>query len=208
MKYKIGARIMQKAAGREHAYVLKRTFRHMNRHGFQVKVLEWEGKCAVCDAPFVATTSSGGRRRYMTRNCLQHRRPAPGGSKQGSRLCQSLDELEHLLNRLAEIVPIARQQWRKSEGAAMMAYFDSDKPSEAAKAAWRKTGVMCVRDLVAIEFPIVDTPETQELRSIGLAVAAFGGADAISRLGWMLVDRGQNGQALWSAWDGMAGHWL
>jgi hypothetical protein len=46
----------------------------------------------------------------------------------------------------------------------------------------------------------VRTPEARELHSIGLAVAAFGGFDAISEIGWSLND-----EYVWTAWDGMAG---
>jgi hypothetical protein len=58
-----------------------------------------------------------------------------------------------IADRVAEILPIARQQWRKSAGAAMMAYFGSDKPSEDVKAAWRKTGIRQRRTMERCKIP-------------------------------------------------------
>ncbi len=125
------------------------------------------------------------------------------------KLAESLPELDRLLDRLADLVPIWRRQRAEHDQAAAERYYSSDVPSEEAKALWRRHRVISGSDLVRIGYGRLDTPEARELRAIGLAVAAFGGSEAISLIGWTLADRlVPGGQSVWSAWDGMAGHWL
>jgi hypothetical protein len=51
----------------------------------------------------------------------------------------------------------------------------------------------------------LQTPEAVELRSIGFAVAAFGGGMAIADISYALNDRGcPHVQFLWMQWEGMA----
>lgn len=121
-----------------------------------------------------------------------------------SALCRSKPELERLLKRLAVVAPIVRQQVSEANRAAERAYYeDSGKPTPEAVEAWRRCGLMHGSDLIEIGYPHgLDTPEWRELRSIGLAVAAFGGSDAISEIGWVV------GDVIWHEWDGMANHWL
>jgi hypothetical protein len=72
MKYEIGHVLKQKAAGKEHIYILTGTFQTVNRHGFDADVLVWTGSCATCGCAFEATGSRNGRR-HLTRNCIAHR---------------------------------------------------------------------------------------------------------------------------------------
>ena len=44
MKYEIGHVLKQKAAGKEHIYILTGTFQTVNRHGFDADVLVWTGQ--------------------------------------------------------------------------------------------------------------------------------------------------------------------
>ena len=117
-------------------------------------------------------------------------------------------EMEQLLRRLETIVPIVRQQQHDANRAAETAYFAAKGKSERV-ADQSPLRVLSIGELIEIDYQRVKTPEAFELHSIGLAVATFGGCDAISDIGWMLADRGfQNAQLVWSRWDGMANHWL
>jgi hypothetical protein len=120
-------------------------------------------------------------------------------------LCRSRPELERLLQRLAVLVPIVHRQQCDANLAAERAYFeDSGKATPEATAMWREHRMMAAGDFMQVPYPHgLDTPEWRELRSIGLAVAAFGGTDAISEMGYAV-----GGDHLWHQWDGMAGHWL
>jgi hypothetical protein len=114
-------------------------------------------------------------------------------------------ELERLLNRLETLLPIVRQQQREANRAAEVAYFTAKGTPE------RLCGllVLDVDEGIEINYPKLQTPEARELHSIGLAVAAFGGCDAISDVGWQLANRGcRDYDYVWTRWDGMAGHWL
>jgi hypothetical protein len=114
------------------------------------------------------------------------------------------EELRVLLQRLAELVPIVREQRRVAWDKATAEYFASDKPTDEERRMWETPlRALCGSVLVKLEsHDRLSTPEQHELHSIGLAVAAFGGLDAISEIGW-IVD-----QRVWNEWDGMAGHWL
>ncbi len=117
-------------------------------------------------------------------------------------------EMEQLLRRLETIVPIVRQQQHDANRAAETAYFAAKGKSERV-ADQSPLRVLSIGELIEIDYQRVKTPEACELHSIGLAVATFGGCDAISDIGWMLADRGcQDAQFVWSRWDGMANHWL
>jgi hypothetical protein len=120
-------------------------------------------------------------------------------------LCRSKPELERLLKRLAKIAPIVQQQVNEAEHEAERAYFeDSGKATPEAAALWRDLQIIDGFDLCAVQYrQTLDTPEWREFHSIGLAVAAFGGADAIEQIGWMV-----GGSTVWNEWDGMAGFWL
>ena len=92
---------------------------------------------------------------------------------------------------------------RGKRDAAEVAYFTAKGTPERLD----KLLVLDVTELLEINYQRVDTPEASELHSIGLAVAAFGGCDAISEIGRMLANRGcRDAQFIWSRWDGMAGH--
>jgi len=110
-------------------------------------------------------------------------------------------EFEQLLDRLAEILPVARQNEHDRYRAAKMVYFTAQgEPEEAAE-----TGTL-PGDFVHIDTLRTVSPEERELHSIGLAVAAFGGANAITDIGYALTDRGcKYAQFLWGAWNGMGG---
>jgi hypothetical protein len=117
-------------------------------------------------------------------------------------------QLERLITRLLEIAPIVRQQQRDADRAVEKAYFAYADPEVAR--SWREDRLIALPDLLRIEYRRVTTPEARELYSIGLAVAAFGGWDAISGIGSELAERDcDDGRiAVWNQWDGMAGHWL
>lgn len=129
---------------------------------------------------------------------------APTASPELLNLCASKPELECLIRRIWYLAPVVREQVRAANLEAERVYFvESGKPSVDAVALWERSRMMMAKDLLAVAYPNkLDTPEWQEFHSIGLAVAAFGGADAISELGWIT-----DGVA-WTEWDGMAGHWL
>lgn len=118
------------------------------------------------------------------------------------RLCRSRPELELLLKRLEEIAPIVRQQQAEADRLATKAHFQAKGEPEHI--------LLSVDDWLGVDFKPVNTAEARELHSIGLAVAAFGGSDAISLIGWVLSDRGcdEGRSSVWNEWDGMAGHWL
>jgi hypothetical protein len=118
----------------------------------------------------------------------------------------SKPELERLLQRLETILPIVRQQQREANRAAELAYFAAKGQTE--RLAEDRLLVLSCEELIEIDYQRVKTPEACELHSIGLAVAAFGGCDAISNIGWALADRGcKDAGFVWSLWDGMAEHW-
>jgi hypothetical protein len=73
MKYLVEHVLKQKAAGREHIYILTGTCQTVNRHGFAADVLVWAGSCSACGCPFEAAGSRNGHR-HLTRNCTAHRR--------------------------------------------------------------------------------------------------------------------------------------
>ena len=73
MKYEIGHRLKQKAAGREHIYTLTSVYKHVNQRGFDADVLVWTGSCAACGCSFETTGSRNGRR-HLTRTCTTHQR--------------------------------------------------------------------------------------------------------------------------------------
>jgi hypothetical protein len=131
-------------------------------------------------------------------------RPQPEKTHEAmlARLCCDRPELDRLLKRLQAIAPVARRQQTEANRQATRAYFEAKGEPESL--------LLHLDDWIAIDFPNVDTPEMRELRSIGLAVAAFGGSDAISLIGWALRERGSDEAraAVWVTWDGMAGHWL
>jgi hypothetical protein len=116
-------------------------------------------------------------------------------------LCRSLPELEPLLKRLEKIAPIVLQQQREADTRAAKAYFDAKGEPDGV--------LLSITDWLAVDFRRIDTPEARELYSIGLAVAAFGGFDAIDALGWTLQARGCGDArvSIWNEWDGMAGYW-
>jgi hypothetical protein len=73
---------------------------------------------------------------------------------------------------------------------------------------WFNSGILDGCTLMAINYRNVKTPEACELKSICLAVAAFGGFEAIQLIGYALsedrdCDIGR--RAVWFACDGMAG---
>jgi hypothetical protein len=114
-------------------------------------------------------------------------------------------ELQRLLDRLTALVPIVRQQRREANRAAEEAYWSSDIPTAEAKRRWGKTRIMAGGDFCRVPYKDPDTPEYRELLSIGLAVAAFGGDDAVDEIGWALTeDRKIDGAIIWSEWDGRA----
>jgi hypothetical protein len=106
---------------------------------------------------------------------------------------RSSEDSVKLIRRLKEIAPLVRSQQREANRRAIEEF---DAKGELTPA--ERLGV-CKR---------IDTPEARELRSIGLAIAAFGGAYAILEVGWLLMDSGgSDGDRLtvWSWWDGFAG---
>jgi hypothetical protein len=111
-------------------------------------------------------------------------------------------EFEGLLKRLAVLVPIARQQRRD-------AWKQAERISDAKPLQCGGLKVWDATEFLKIDYRDPDTPEQTEIRSIGLAVGALGGADAISEIGWIMQERGLcRGNDIWSLWDGVAGHWL
>lgn len=116
------------------------------------------------------------------------------------------NELEKLLQRLEAIVPVVRQQQSEANSAAEAAYFARTGTDRGATGSLM---VLSATDMFEIDYQRVKTPEACELHSIGLTVAALGGSDAISEVGWALHDRGSKlAHFVWSRWDGMASHWL
>lgn len=118
------------------------------------------------------------------------------------RLCASAPELERLLERIRTLLPIVQQQRREANAAAELAYFSQPDVDAEAVRLWEQARIMSAATLIAIAYPRPSSAEYRELYAIGLAVAAFGGADAISAIGW------EAGQGVWHIWDGMAGHVL
>jgi hypothetical protein len=115
-------------------------------------------------------------------------------------------ELDKLLRRLETILPIVRQQQRDANHARELAYFTAKGTPERLSGPWRYING---KELEEIGCERVRSAEASELHSIGLAIAAFGGFDAISEIGWMLADRGSpDAKLAWQRWDGMAGHYL
>lgn len=115
---------------------------------------------------------------------------------------RSVREWDEMLDRIAELIPVVREQLKVGNRAAIESYYrEKGKPEPPAIPGG---------EFLEIKFAkVTDTPEGRELRSIGLAVAALGGGDVISEIGWTLSDRiGAPGRFVWSAWDGLAGHWL
>jgi hypothetical protein len=164
----------------------------------------WQTTCVHCGTPFQITTPARARKSgaFGIVHCPVHRKSA---TRTDVKPKPSTTELERMLQRLETILPIVRQQQREANEAAEVAYFTAKGTPERLD----KMLVLDVTELLEINYQRVDTPEASELHSIGLAVAAFGGRDAISEIGWMLANRGcRDAQFIWSRWDGMAGHWL
>jgi hypothetical protein len=112
-------------------------------------------------------------------------------------------ELDELIFRLRVIAPIVREQRVAADRKAEREYFESGEATDEERDMWQRHHMMSADTLCNIEYrDRLCTPEEREPHSIGLAVAAFGGSDAISDLGWMI------GSTIWHEWDGMAGHWL
>jgi hypothetical protein len=149
--------------------------------------------------------SSTGRRMNRTTEGAPDSRPNGWTDEDEAKREDLPRELGQLLSRLETILPVVRQQQREANRAAEVAYFTAKGEPHRLKKALILSG----RELVEIDYQRVKTPEACELHSIGLAVAAFGGCDAVSEVGWMLADRGcRDFQFAWSRWDGMANHWL
>jgi predicted transcriptional regulator len=109
---------------------------------------------------------------------------------------RSSEEFVKLIRRLKEIAPLVRSQQREANRHAIARFDAKDEPAPAEKPGTGRR---------------VDTPEARELRSIGLAIAAFGGAYAILEVGWQLTEQGGSDEdriTLWSWWDGFAGYGL
>jgi hypothetical protein len=101
-----------------------------------------------------------------------------------------------------------RRQQIAANQEAEAAYFSSDKPTAEDKAMWVNSGILDGCTLIAINYKRVQTPEARELKSICLAVAAFGGFEAIQLIGYALsedhdCDIGRS--VVWAICDGMAG---
>jgi hypothetical protein len=191
-----------------------RIFHHIgtrpyHRHdGTMTTLSVWQTKCVQCGTPFQITTPARARKSgaFGIVHCLEHRRCAARTDvKPTPEPKPSTSELERMLQRLETILPIVRQQQREANDAAEVAYFTAKGTPEQLD----KLLVLDVTELLQINYQRVNTPEACELHSIGLAVAAFGGRDAISEIGWMLANRGcRDAQFIWSRWDRMSGYWL
>jgi hypothetical protein len=130
-------------------------------------------------------------------------------STPASKLTALRPDYDKLIERLGILVPQVRAQAQATNKAAEDAYFNSERATDAERKMWTERHSMTGTTLLAIAYAPVDSPESRELDSIGRAVAAFGGVDAIEQLGSDLQMRGDDcGQYVWERWDGFAGFWL
>lgn len=108
-------------------------------------------------------------------------------------------EYRRLLERLRTLVPIVESQAFVADKRAEAAYYGSGETPPERVIAWKKHGLIYGGDMLRIDYRDPDTAEWRELISIGLAVAACGGFDAIVEIAE------QVGGSVWHCWNGMAG---